>query len=258
MNPTFRTYLAPHCAALCGAAALVLCAGCGAQSEEVADVGIVEEVADEVPSVPSEGGPSDPAPADASIEAVNPPAVAPGCEVVTFGWPAVEDAVRFYARIPSGPIRGIDLLDPIGIELEHGSYAEDLSGMECIPLLNYVEAPLRGLKTIEALRGLPLTQLVVSANEIRDLSPLSGSETLGYLAASSNEIADLSNFDLPPPVERPPIADTVHIELQLNPIGEADVAHLCEKGWSVGWGPAGDFSVCNEHWIWRAPVGGAR
>jgi hypothetical protein len=121
-----------------------------------------------------------------------------------------------------------------------------------------LEAPLVGLKNVDALQGLPLRQLIVGGNQLSDLSALSGSETLVYLAVSDNDIAGLSNFHLPPPSERPPRPNTVHLEFDNNPLDDADVAPFCAQGWSVQWGPTKERSRCNEDWVWEDNPGGAR
>ena len=142
---------------------------------------------------------------------------------LTFADPVIEQVVRAAARVPSGPIRPIDVQNVQNLAVSSAASADlhSLGGLECLPQLvefailnssNHITdlSPLSSLVNLQRLVlwscGGPvdvgqlakLTNLVVLELEnncgIADLLPIYGLKELQILDFESNRISDLSQF----------------------------------------------------------------
>ena len=118
-----------------------------------------------------------------------------GCEgALVFPDPAVDAAVRDAIEMPSGDVRheNVSELSELSVWRGEEDLASDLSGMECLSGLTWLDLNSNAISNLEPLSELAgLTELVLGYNNISDLRPLANLSSLELLWLNDNAISDL-------------------------------------------------------------------
>jgi len=115
-------------------------------------------------------------------------------QVLLFGDPALESAIREAIGKPQGDILNTDLVQAGLTTLDaSGRYISDLTGLENCGVLTHLHLSNNRITDLGPLAGLTnLIVLDVSENYVTDLTPLAGLTNLTTLDLHGNQITDLS------------------------------------------------------------------
>lgn len=103
-------------------------------------------------------------------------------EILTFGDPALETAVRAELGQPDGDILLADAREVTALSV-YDSELSDLSGIQCLTGLTWLNLVRTGIGDLSPLSGLvALTHLDLGCNDFTDLSPLEGLVNLAELS----------------------------------------------------------------------------